>query len=64
MSDISKAFITVLAILVAMVIGFIIVLYKDNEKKENIRNILIGLSFVIVPVLVVVIFCLIGFLKV
>ena len=64
MPDISKAFITILAILVAMVIGFIIVLYKDNEKKENIRNILIGLSFVIVPVLVVVIFGLMGFLKV
>ena len=62
MSDISKAFITMLAILVAMVIGFIIVLYKDNEKKENIRNILIGLSFVIVPILVVVIFSLMGFL--
>ena len=64
MSDISKAFIAMLAILVAMVIGFIIVLYKDNEKKENVRNILMGLSFVIVPVLIVVIFGLMGFLKV
>jgi len=63
MSDISKAFITMLAILVAMVIGFIIVLYKDNEKKENIRNILIGLSFVIIPVLILVSFGLMGLLK-
>lgn len=63
MSDISKAFIAMLAILVAMVIGFIIVLYKDNEKKENIRNILIGLSFVIIPVLILVSFGLMGLLK-
>lgn len=64
MSDISKAFIAIIAILVSIVIAFIIVLYKDNKEKETIRNILIGLSFVIIPVLILVSFGLMGLLKI
>ena len=63
MSDMSKAFIVMMAILVSMIIAFIIVLYKDNKEKENIRNVIIGLSFVIIPALILVSFGLMGLLK-
>ena len=62
MSDTFKAFIFVLAILVSMIIAFTIVFYKNNKNKEKVKDILIGISFVVIPALIITIFGLMGFL--
>lgn len=62
MSDTFKAFIVVLAILISMIIAFTIVFYKNNKNKEKVKDILIGISFVVIPTLIITIFGLMGFL--